>query len=567
MSPRISFKILVFRVGSWGERMSVSSMNGVADHAEQIALSPAELLSALAEHEQRSAVLALATRRVEVAGEWAFDGSVSIAAWLRNNGRMSHRSAARLVRRGRFLDRFCAIADAALDRVLSEGQLDALQAVCQPKHEALLAEHQQVLVAALAPLPVADAETVCQVWRQQADAVIDADEPPTEPIRKLTFDRANDRALLGRFTLDDAAATEFEKAIRNAATWGTGETRTRPQVNGDALFDIAAFYNKNHTRTGTPRHLPHVSLSLDATTLLADLPVAVNDDNQQLIDPACTDSYLCDCFLHTIIRDTDGVPLSFGRARYVVPRKLFRQIAARDGGCRFPGLRPHHPLLRRPPHPLVAPPRHHRLRQPRAALQPTPPHRPPTTTRPQTAPQRPTRHHLAHRPTTNQPTPRRTTTTQTHVIQTSETAATVLDMELTSALDFIRSRQNGVLVTLKRDGRPQLSNITYALGADEVLRISITADRAKYINLLRDARASLYVSKEDFWGYVVIDANAELSPPAADPNDATVEELIVLYRDANGEHPDWGEYRAAMVTDRRVVVRLNPVHAYGMGAE
>ena len=140
-------------------------------------------------------------------------------------------------------------------------------------------------------------------------------------------------------------------------------------------------------------------------------------------------------------------------------------------------------------------------------------------------------------------------------------------MELNSALDFIRSRQNGVLVTLKRDGRPQLSNITYALGADGVVRISITADRAKFNNLRRDARASLYVSKEDFWGYVVIDANAELTPAAADANDATVEELIVLYRDAAGEHPDWVEYRAAMVSDRRVVVRLHPRHAYGIGAE
>ena len=140
-------------------------------------------------------------------------------------------------------------------------------------------------------------------------------------------------------------------------------------------------------------------------------------------------------------------------------------------------------------------------------------------------------------------------------------------MELNSALDFIRSRQNGVLVTLKRDGRPQLSNITYGLGADGVVRISITADRAKFNNLRRDARASLYVSKEDFWGYVVIDADAELTPAAADPNDATVEELIVLYRDAAGEHPDWDEYRAAMVSDRRVVVRLHPRHVYGMGAE
>jgi PPOX class probable F420-dependent enzyme len=71
-------------------------------------------------------------------------------------------------------------------------------------------------------------------------------------------------------------------------------------------------------------------------------------------------------------------------------------------------------------------------------------------------------------------------------------------MELAAALDFIRPRRNGVLVALKRDGRPQLSNITYTLGDDGVVRISITADRAKYTNLLRDPRASLYVGKEDF---------------------------------------------------------------------
>ena len=140
-------------------------------------------------------------------------------------------------------------------------------------------------------------------------------------------------------------------------------------------------------------------------------------------------------------------------------------------------------------------------------------------------------------------------------------------MELAAALDFIRPRKNGVLVALKRDGRPQLSNITYTLGGDGIVRISITADRAKFANLQRDPRASLYVSKEDFWGYVVVDANAELTPAAADPNDATVEELVTLYREAAGEHPDWNEYRAVMVADRRLVVRLHPMHAYGMNAE
>jgi len=312
-------------------------MSYVADFAEQIVLSPTELLAALAEHEQRAAALALATRRVEASGEWGFDGSVSIAAWLRHNARMSHRTATDLVRRGRFLDQFGAIADAAVGRVLSEGQVDAIAAVCQPRHEPVLADHQAGLVAALAPLPVADTETAMRVWRQQADAILDAEKPPTEPTRELAFKRADDGVLLGRFTFDDAAATEFEKAIRNAITWETGDTRTRPQAQGDAMFDIASFYNKNHTRTGTPRHLPHVSISVDASTLTCEPPLAVNDDDQQLVDPACTDTYLCDCLLHTIVRDADGIPLSFGRARYVVPRKLFRQVAARDGGCRFPG--------------------------------------------------------------------------------------------------------------------------------------------------------------------------------------------------------------------------------------
>jgi PPOX class probable F420-dependent enzyme len=132
------------------------------------------------------------------------------------------------------------------------------------------------------------------------------------------------------------------------------------------------------------------------------------------------------------------------------------------------------------------------------------------------------------------------------------------------ALEFVRSRHQGVLVTLRRDGRPQLSNIAYHLGNDGVIRISVTADRAKTKNLARDPRASLYVSRDDFWAYVVIDGTAELSAVAAAPDDAAVDELVELYRSLQGEHPDWDEYRAAMVADRRLVVRLRPEHGYGM---
>jgi hypothetical protein len=78
-------------------------------------------------------------------------------------------------------------------------------------------------------------------------------------------------------------------------------------------------------------------LSADASTVATAHPEAVNDDTGRPVSPACTSAYLCDCKLHTILRDIDGTPEAFGRAVYTVPRKLFRQLAARDGGCRFPG--------------------------------------------------------------------------------------------------------------------------------------------------------------------------------------------------------------------------------------
>jgi PPOX class probable F420-dependent enzyme len=130
---------------------------------------------------------------------------------------------------------------------------------------------------------------------------------------------------------------------------------------------------------------------------------------------------------------------------------------------------------------------------------------------------------------------------------------------------LIAGGNRGVLVTLRRDGRPQLSNVNYGWYPDEqVIRISVTDDRAKTRNLRRDPRASFYVTSGDFWSYVVAEGTATLSAVAADPHDEAVEELIRLYRDARGEHPDWDDYRAAMVRDRRLVVRIPVDRAYGI---
>lgn len=131
-------------------------------------------------------------------------------------------------------------------------------------------------------------------------------------------------------------------------------------------------------------------------------------------------------------------------------------------------------------------------------------------------------------------------------------------------LTFLVTHRNGVLVTLKRDGRPQLSNIVYnADVASGLIRISLTADRAKTKNAVRDARVSLHVSAPDFWSWVVVEGDAELTPVATDPHDATVEALIDLYRTLAGEHPDWDEYRAAMVREKRQILSFTGTHAYG----
>ncbi|WP_328995666.1 PPOX class F420-dependent oxidoreductase [Kribbella sp. NBC_01245] len=131
---------------------------------------------------------------------------------------------------------------------------------------------------------------------------------------------------------------------------------------------------------------------------------------------------------------------------------------------------------------------------------------------------------------------------------------------------LLGERGLGVLTTIKRDGRPQLSNVTYAFDPEtRVIRVSLTNDRAKTANLRRDPRASLYVNGPGGRSYVVAEGTADLSPVAADPHDDVVEALIDVYRAAAGrEHPDWNDYRKAMVQDHRLILTLPVTHTYGM---
>lgn len=139
-------------------------------------------------------------------------------------------------------------------------------------------------------------------------------------------------------------------------------------------------------------------------------------------------------------------------------------------------------------------------------------------------------------------------------------------MDLDRALDFAADHQQGVVIALKSDGRPQASNIVYALERDGdagTVRISVTANRAKTNNLQRDPRASLHVTSDDFWRWVVLEGDASLSPVATADDEATLVPLRDLYRDVSGEHDDWDDYDAAMVRDQRQVLSIAVTYAYG----
>ncbi|NEC16279.1 PPOX class F420-dependent oxidoreductase [Streptomyces sp. SID8014] len=131
-------------------------------------------------------------------------------------------------------------------------------------------------------------------------------------------------------------------------------------------------------------------------------------------------------------------------------------------------------------------------------------------------------------------------------------------------LSLLDDHSRGVLVTLKKDGRPQSSNVDFTYDpATGVIRFSTTDGRAKVRNLRRDPRVSLHVTTRDGGAYAVYEGTATLSATAAAKDDEAVEELVDVYRAVQGEHPDWDEYREVMVEDGRLVVRFAVDHSYG----
>ena len=136
-------------------------------------------------------------------------------------------------------------------------------------------------------------------------------------------------------------------------------------------------------------------------------------------------------------------------------------------------------------------------------------------------------------------------------------------MDLDTALTWAAGRRSGVLITIRRDGRPQSSDISYLVDGGDFV-ISITDGRAKTANMRRDPRVVLHLTDPGSWSYASFDGTAALSPVAAAIDDEVNDRLVDYYRTVAGaEHPDWAEYRQAMVDERRLLVRFTPTSVVG----
>jgi PPOX class probable F420-dependent enzyme len=131
--------------------------------------------------------------------------------------------------------------------------------------------------------------------------------------------------------------------------------------------------------------------------------------------------------------------------------------------------------------------------------------------------------------------------------------ATNTRVERAELLDFIRPRHRMILITRRADGAPQASPVTAGLDADGRVVISTYPERAKVYNLRRDPRCSVLVLSDDFGdAWVQADGSAEvLDLPEA------VEPLVDYYRAISGEHPNWDEYRQAMLDQGKSLVRIS----------
>nr|WP_221203551.1 HNH endonuclease signature motif containing protein [Modestobacter versicolor] len=296
---------------------------------------------------QATAELTRTVRHADVRQAAEHDGLKSMRSWLIGHARLAPAEASQVVRSGRALEQFPALAAGFADGGVTADQVDVVARTVGPG-EVARAEQQGIDLApfdqAWTAIAVEAPHDVLKTAVQAFAAALDPDGPEPDPTegRRLSIARHADGSVTGRFDLDAVGGEKVQAAIESIvqASRPKGDARTRGQQNADALVQLC----DNQLAAGTLPTLrtvkPHVVVTIDADDL-ADTsttgPGAAATGFGARISAARARWLACDGTVSRIVMGPDGLPLDVGRTHRVVPAHIRRAVEQRDGHCVFTG--------------------------------------------------------------------------------------------------------------------------------------------------------------------------------------------------------------------------------------
>jgi hypothetical protein len=293
-----------------------------------------------------AAELTRTVRHGELTQAAEHDGLKSMRSWLIGHARLAPNDASKLVRSGRALEHFPAMATGFADGEVTAAQVDLVADAVRPADVAR-AQEQDVDLGAFdrdwATIAAGASHDVLKVAVQRFADALDPDGPEPDPTegRRLSIARHADGSVTGRFDLDAVGGEKVQAAIESIvqADRPKGDERTRAQQNADALVQLC----DNQLASG---HLPmlrtvkpHVVVTVDVEDLVdpATGPDAACTGFGATLSAARARWVACDSTVTRIVLGPDGLPLDVGRTHRVVPSHLRKAVEQRDGHCVFAG--------------------------------------------------------------------------------------------------------------------------------------------------------------------------------------------------------------------------------------
>ncbi|MBB3674391.1 HNH endonuclease signature motif containing protein [Modestobacter versicolor] len=323
------------------DALAGDDLHGLADGEvlERVALLVAVVNQATAE-------LTRTVRHAETTQAAEHDGLKSMRSWLIGHRRLAPAEASRVIRSGRALEHFPALAAGFAEGAVTAAQVDVVAGAVGERERAQaveqgidLAPFDQAWTAVAVEAPHDVLKTAVQAFA----AALDPDGPEPDPTegRRLSIAKHADGSVTGRFDLDAVGGEKVQAAIESIvqASRPKGDDRTRGQQNADALVQLC----DNQLAAGTLPTLrtvkPHVVVTLDMDDFAdsAASPGAAATGFGARISAARARWLACDGTMSRIVMGPDGLPLDFGRTHRVVPAHIRRAVEQRDGHCVFTG--------------------------------------------------------------------------------------------------------------------------------------------------------------------------------------------------------------------------------------